>query len=388
MAQPSQINALRATDFPKGIPDKATADKLFQILNPFLQNVGQTTTAGTALQTNIDGQFAQAKIAASSAWLPMTLTSPFTGNPFTPWPQPGYRVDGTGRLWCRGLFTAASAPTITNTFWTYPNPLLAPSETTGVGTGRMFAIPFTTDTAGRGFLQRLDAGTDSLKWADNQGPAFGTGGETAGANSSLTTNLLGNVTYRMDGNGRVFLSGNIGTSTGGFTTGFTITTLPAGFRPAVTETFGTTIQSSGAVFSPALITIDTGGVMKVFWSTGAMQVGALGISGFNFMTSALPAATPSAIYYGSLDMITWDTKGGPMMSTRTGFPLQIRLKDGKKPLFVVCWAVNDKTNATETVANPSWTYNGDGQTGNMLTVNAVNDLREGEPYTLNFFIFY
>lgn len=385
MAQPSQINALRATDFPKGIPDKATADKLFQILNPFLQNVGETTTAGTALQTNIDGQFAQAKVQAASAWLPMSLSSPFAGNAFSPWPQPSYKVDGTGRLWLRGLFTSASAPAATQTFWTYPDPLLAPTDGGSAGTtGRLFAVPFTTDSAARAFLFRLDAGGHDMSWGDGQTVGFGIGGYTASANMTLGTNVIGNFSYRMDGNGHVFISGNIGTSTGGFTTGFTVGTMPAGFRPLVTETFSISLQSAGAVFSPGTCTIDTAGVVKFFWSTGAMQIGGCGVSQMHYQSTP----TPAAIYYGSLDAISWDTIGGPAVSTRPGFPIQIRLKDGKKPLFVVCWAVNDKTNATETVANPSWTYNGDGQTGNLLTINAVNDLRDGQPYTLNFFIFY
>ena len=100
MAAPAQINTLRATDFPRGLADKGSVDKLFQILNPFLQQVGQTTTAGTSLGANIDGQGATAAIPKGTAWRQMTLGAKFA--PFVtsnPWREPSYKVEN-GRVTC------------------------------------------------------------------------------------------------------------------------------------------------------------------------------------------------------------------------------------------------------------------------------------------------
>lgn len=68
MAAPAQIGTLRSTDFPNGLASKADLEKLFQILNPFLQQAGAVTAKGTALGQNIDGHAASFGLTAAATF--------------------------------------------------------------------------------------------------------------------------------------------------------------------------------------------------------------------------------------------------------------------------------------------------------------------------------
>lgn len=387
MAAPSQINTLRAEDFPDGIGTKSTADKLFQLLNPFLQNVQQTTTAGTALQSNIDGQFAQADIPVGSGWRPMTLTSPFAGNSLTPWPQPSYRVDGTGRVWLRGLMTAASAPTANQAIWVYPNPLMAPTNSTPSAAGRLFAAPVVIDGFVDAAMCRIDAQGDHLAWGSVAFAGMGVGSWVTLPLATNWVNASGPTpSYMIGGDRRVYIRGNIGISAANFTTGGTVATLPVGARPAVQMDFPGTFDGATNPLIAAFIRIGTDGTIKVFSNGGPQHVNSLPLGHLSFDLDL--TFNPGAINYLSLDQISWDTKGGPSLATRPCFPLNIRLKDGKKPVAVLCWAVNKNTNAVEICTEPGWTPLGTGTTGNQLRIDNVANLRDDQPYTLNFFVFF
>ena len=76
MSAPAQVNTLRSTDFPNGLTDKASLDRLFQILNPFLQQVAGTTAKGTSLKQQIDGQAATFTFLAGPTFSPLTIRIP------------------------------------------------------------------------------------------------------------------------------------------------------------------------------------------------------------------------------------------------------------------------------------------------------------------------
>lgn len=384
MAAPSQINTLRAEDFPKGLQDKGQVDKLFQILNPFLQNVQTTTTAGTALLTNLDGQFVQADLPKGSGWQTMSLTSPFeTFATGASWPQPAYRIDGTGRLHLRGLFKAASAPTPGQTFWTFPKALFSPTDS-GSNYGRLFGVPVVDDGGGAA-LVRFDVWTNTLAFGSGTSGVFGAAfGDAAWNNLTLATyNNLTTIQYRRDGDGIVKLRGAFSSNAGA--TGGTMATLPVGYRPAVTARFPIVVQTTAPAFPAGTLTINTDGTMVTEFA-GGITIAKCGLDHVSFSTGTL--STGRVIVYGSLDGVSWDTQGGPSLSTRPGFPLNIRIKDGKKPVTVICWALNKDTNAVEICTEPAWTALGTGPSGNLLTINNVANLRDDQPYTLNFFIFF
>ena len=188
--------------------------------------------------------------------------------------------------------------------------------------------------------------------------------------------------YRKDGSGRVWLRGNGATNNGG-NTSEVIGVLPAGYRPATATTYPATVQSSAPTWQAANLQIATNGTITIFW-TGAIQANNMPVGGISFDTDP---AQPD-LGWATLDQISWDIVGGTSITTRPGFPLNVRLKDGKKPVAVLCWAYNDDTKCVDSISEPSWTYNGTGNTGNTLTINAVSGLRDNYPYTLNFFIFF
>ena len=319
----------------------------------------------------------------------MTLTSPFAGNTFTPWPQPSYRVDGTGRLWLRGLFTAATAPSNLQHFWDYPDPLLAPTQSSP-GTGRLFAVPLTHDTSLRGSICRIDAGVNCMSWQDGQSAPFGSSGLTAWTTLPLSANWSSpsgpTPSYAIDGESRVWLRGFLRNSVANVTSGDTVATLPAGARPSVQMDYGGTLNGVTTPNMATSIRIGTDGTIKVFFVAAAQKIDALPLGHISFDTT--PLLTNYPIYYGSLDAISWDTAGGPSLATRPGFPLNVRLKDGKKPVAVLCWATNKDSGKVEIVTQPGWIAQGAGPTGNQLTITNVADLRDDQAYTLNFFIFF
>jgi hypothetical protein len=104
MAAPAQVNALLAADFPKGLADRASTDKLFQILNPFLRQVGSVTTQGTSLGQNVDGQLVSLQIQTPATdWIPLAPTGTWANFGAGNGPNLSYRKDAIGTVWVQGL---------------------------------------------------------------------------------------------------------------------------------------------------------------------------------------------------------------------------------------------------------------------------------------------
>ncbi len=159
--------------------------------------------------------------------------------------------------------------------------------------------------------------------------------------------------YRRDASGNVWVRGLIKSGTVA-TTAFT---LPVGYRPSAdgnlifagVDGAGTGIrldvQTNGAV-------VPQGG-NNTFWSVSC---------------SFAEASNTPGVY--------------------TCFPVNARLKDGKKPQFILAKALNTKTNKVDACEFPAWTYLGQGQTGNLVRIDNVPGLALGASYSVALFIFF
>ncbi len=145
------------------------------------------------------------------------------------------------------------------------------------------------------------------------------------------------VAYRRTAGGEVELRGSL---TGGAGAAFT---LPAGYFPAQAVTIGSVAVSTAGVITPS-------------------------------------AAT-------SLDAVRYaETSNTP--GVYACFPINARLKDGKKPQFILAKALNTKTNKVDACEFPAWTYLGQGQTGNLVRIDNVPGLALGASYSVALFIFF
>jgi hypothetical protein len=258
VAAPAQINTLRATDFPKGLASKSDVDKLFQVLNPFLQQVGSTTAKGTALGQNIDGQLATISVQTpASDWIALTYTAPWVD--FNASNAAGYRVDATGTAWLRGL-----------------------------------------------------------------------------AKSGTAFSQIGAV--------------------------------PATIAPAQTHRTIVTASRSATTFSAQL---DVGGAGGQAGQVLLFQAGTAGAGTFD--QAGLDCSWPTAT-------------GAP--GVLSCFPNNVRLKDGKKPAFVIAQARNQRTQQVDVTMSPAWTYLGQGATGNLLRIDNLPGLALATPYTISLFVFF
>ena len=257
MAAPAQINTLRAADFPNGLTSKGDADKLFQILNPFLQQTGAITTKGTSLGQNVDGFFATVQVTTpSDDWADLTLQAGWTA--FNAVERPQYRIDAAGTVWVKGLVTSTGIPSI-------------PSN--------IVAIPA------------------------NAQPSLGQAVNWLWSAPAVTS---GEGTARLEANAFIQLRGQ---------------TAPS------------------AAF--ALLSLDA----------------------------------------------QWPSRAGAAGQV-PGFPVLVRLPDGKRPVYVVAWALNQKTQKVDSVFQPGWTALGQTPTGNFLRLDNIAGLAMATTYQISVFVFF
>jgi hypothetical protein len=164
----------------------------------------------------------------------------------------------------------------------------------------------------------------------------------------------------MDAVGNVWIRGLVASASS--SSASTIFTLPPGYRPP--SNLSSTQQGKNSTVTTGRVDVLPAGTVQYVEDDG-------GSGNWTYLTTqfSFPCADNSPGIYSC-------------------FPITARLKDGKKPKFVIANCANSQTGAALGCSLPAYTYLGTGQTGNLIRIDNIAGLPLGTQIAANIWVFF